>query len=104
MIDAGDDLGGATKGHRERPLLRDSMEIYRDGEWYVKVVPYARSSEFLFWTARLPHPPDVDFVAGPGPHRYDAPHRSGRFPQGISNPFPAPSLPGAELTVIPGVS
>ena len=96
-------LGGATHGRRSPVLLRDEMHIYRRGPWYVKVFPRMRSSEALFWTARLPEPPSVPHVKAAGSDRYDAPHRSGRFPDGLDNPYPAPVLEGATLTIIEGV-
>ena len=102
MIDRGDDLGGAVKGERSPVRLRDPLRIYRRGDEYVKVFPYARSSEFLFWCARLNKRPSVECIEA-SPDRYEAPHRGGRFPQGIANPYPAPELPGASLVIVPGV-
>lgn len=89
-------------GARSPVLLRDELHIYRRGPYYVKVFPRMRSSEALFWTAHPPEPPAVPHVKAAGEGRYDAPHRSGRFPDGLDCPYPAPVLEGAELTVIAG--
>ena len=102
MIERGDTLGDALRGRRSPVLLRDPLHIYRRGDESVKVFPFMRSSEALFWCARLnkkPGVPCVETSAG----RYAAPHRSGRFPQGLMNPFPEPTLAGSELMIIPGV-
>ena len=102
MIEKGDTLGGATEGERAPVVLRDELLIYRRGDEYVKVFPRMRSSEAMFWCAKLkkkPTVPHVETSAG----RYAAPHKSGRFPQGLMNPFPEPTLAGSKSTIIPGV-
>lgn len=101
LIEKGDTLGGATRGERSPVLLRDEMHIYRRGYEYVKVFPRMRSSEALFWCAQLDYSPNVEHVKT-SPGRCEAPKKTGRFPQGLMNPFPAPELPGATLTVIEG--
>ena len=103
MIEKGDTLGGATLGVRSDVVLRNELLIYRRGRESVKVFPRAHSSEFLFWCAQLNERPAVECIET-SPGRYEAPHKGGRFPQGLMNPFPEPALAGAELTIVPGVA
>lgn len=104
LKERGDGLGGVFSGRREEPRLRGAMRVLRNGKRYVKVVDRVESSEFLFWTAWLEEEPEVKHVPGPGPNRWDAPHKSGRFPQGLDNPFPPPELEAETTIIIRGLS
>lgn len=104
LIQNGDTLGGATEGERAEVRLRWTLNVHRNGNQSVKEVPFAISSEFLFWCAQLNEKPDVECIET-SPGRYEAPHVGGRFPQGKANPWPAPELRGEGWTtmIIPGV-
>jgi hypothetical protein len=93
MIGNDDTLGGATRGSRGRVKLRDPLHIYRRGDDNVKVFPFSRTSDVMFWCAY------IDGVAS------ESEILSGRFPQGKANPFPLPvDVSGWEMTVVEGVN
>jgi hypothetical protein len=89
LLRLGDDLGGATgAGPFELPLLTDPLHVRTLGADYVFEFPKLRGAlQPLFWVARI------------GGVTSYAPYLSGTP---VDNPNPAPALPGATVTIVPG--
>jgi hypothetical protein len=91
LIRRGDDLGGAASGRTEEPKLLSPLHLYTRGDDWVFAFPHLRkASHPLWWTAS---------ISG---ELIDAPAGAGKVAD-ADCPFDWPEIPGAKLTVIPGV-
>jgi hypothetical protein len=90
LLRLGDDLGGAAgAGPFELPRLSDPLHVRTRGNDFVYEFPRLLGAlEPLFWVAR------IDGVKQYAPYTTGTP---------VDNPYPAPELPGATVTIVPGV-
>ena len=90
LVKEGDLLGGALE-LGEQPLLRDELRIERRGEDMIASFAHLTKTSHVCW-----------YAGRRGGRFLSAPFRRGEV-RDEDCPFPIPSLPGAEVLVIPGV-
>jgi len=89
----GDDLGGATIGLEDVPILRDRLEIHSQGEDFIAVFPHiAKATGPIIWWAGVWNGQPVSAPVHPKDVR------------NLVNPYPIPfELGGMTLTAVEGV-